>query len=182
MLLEDVVPDSSADHAGLKVGDIVVSIGGKPVADVRHFALDLYTYRIGQQAEIGVLREGQVKTVSVTVMERSDDPERFAELVSGPNNLVPRLGIVAVSIDDQLREALGDLRIPSGVLVAARTPSSTLLGDSPEPGDVIHAMNGTPVRDLSQLRQELRKTKPGNTIVLQIERSGILSYLVLETE
>jgi len=182
VLLEDVVPDSSADKAGLKVGDIVVSIGGKPVADVRHFAVDLYTFRIGEKAEIGVLRNGKVQTTSVTVMERSDDPERFADLVTGPNNLVPRLGIVAVNINDELRDAIGDLRIPGGVLVAARTPSSTLLGEGPEPGDVIHAMNGTPVRDLQQLRQELHKTKAGDAIVLQVEHDGLLSYLVLETE
>src|SRR5215469_3806677 len=122
VLLEDVVPDSSADHAGLKVGDIVVSIGGKPVADVRHFAIDLYAYRIGQEAEVGLLRDGKVQTVSVTVMERSDDPERFADMVTGPTNLVPRLGVVAVSINEELKQALGDLRIPNGVLVAARTP------------------------------------------------------------
>jgi serine protease Do len=182
VLLEDVVPDSSADKAGLKVGDIVVSIGGKPVADVRHFAVDLYSYRIGEKADVGVLRNGQVQTVAVTVQERSDDPERFADMVTGPNNLVPRLGIVAVTINADLRDAIGDLRIPSGVLVAARTPSSTLLGEGPEPGDVIHALNGVPIKDLQQLRQELHKAKPGDSIVLQVERSGLLTYLVLETE
>jgi serine protease Do len=182
VLLQDIVPGSSADKAGLKVGDVVVSVGGKPVADVRHFAIDLYGYKIGQNAEIGVLRDGQVQTVAVKVVERPDDPERFADMVTGPNNLVNRLGIVAVTVNDELREALGGLRIPTGVLVAARTPSSTLLGESPQPGDVIHAVNRTPIQDLPQLKQYLRKMKPGDTIVLQIERSGLLSYLVLESE
>jgi len=68
------------------------------------------------------------------------------------------------------------------VLVAARTPSSTLLGEGPQPGDIIHAINGSPVHDLAQLKQELRRIKAGDPIVLQIERSGALSYLVLETE
>jgi serine protease Do len=177
VLLPDVLPGSSADKAGLKVGDVVVSVGGKPVTDVRHFA-----YKIGQNADIGVLRDGKVQIVAVKVMERPDDPERFADMVTGPENLVNRLGIVAVTVNDQLRDALGDLRIPNGVLVAARTPSSTLLGEGPEPGDVIHAVNGTPVHDLPQLKQDLRKMKPGDTIVLQVERSGVLSYLVLESE
>jgi len=182
VLLEDVVPGSSADKAGLKVNDVVVSVGGKPVSDVRHFALDLYGYKIGKSADIGVLRGGQVLTVPVKVMERPDDPERFADMVTGPNNLVNRLGIVAVTVNDELREALGGLRIANGVLVAARTPSSTLLGEGPQPGDVIHSVNGTPVHDLPQLKQDLRKMKPGDTIVLQIERSGLLRYLVLESE
>ena len=37
-------------------------------------------------------------------------------------------------------------------------------------------------KDLAQLKQDLRQLKPGQPIVLQIERSGLLSYLVLESE
>ena len=183
VLLEDVSPGSPADKAGLKVGDIVTSVGGKPVDNVRQFALDLYTYKIGQKAEIGVLRNGKETTVSVPVIERPDDPTRFADLVSGPDNLVNRIGVVAVNITGELKEVLGgDLRIPGGVLVAAKTPTSTLLGEGPQPGDVIHAVNGTPVQNLAELKKQLRQIKPGQPIVLQIERSGSLSFLVLESE
>ena len=182
VLLEDVIPDSPADRAGLKVGDVVVSIAGKPVDDVRRFALDMYDYKIGERAQLGVLRDGQVQTVAVRVIERHDDPARFADLVKGPNNLVNRIGIIGVTINKDLSEAIGELRIPSGVLVAARTPSPTLFGEGPKPGDVVHAVNGTTVQDLPQLKQELHKIKPGDPIVLQVERSGTLTYLVLASE
>ena len=66
--------------------------------------------------------------------------------------------------------------------MAARTPSSTLLGEGPQPGDVIHAVNGTGIKDLKQLKAALRGLKPGDPIVLQVERSGLFSYLVLEAE
>ncbi|MGB8769682.1 MAG: PDZ domain-containing protein, partial [Candidatus Korobacteraceae bacterium] len=128
-------------------------------------------------------RDGKATTFSVPLVERPDDPTRFADLVSGPNNLVNRLGIVAVNITGELKDLLGgDLRIPGGVLVAAKTLTSTLLGEGPQPGDVIHAINGTPIQDLTELKQHLRQIKPGQPIVLQIERSGQLSYLVLESE
>ena len=183
VLLEDVNPGSQADKAGLKVGDVVTSVGGKPVDNVRQFALDLYTYKIGQKAEIGVLHDGKATTLPVLVEERADDPMRFADLVTGPNNLVNRLGVVAINITGNLKELLGsDLRIPGGVLVAAKTPTSTLLGEGPQPGDVIHAVNGVPIQDLTELKQRLRQIKAGQPIVLQIERSGLLSYLVLESE
>ncbi len=183
VLLQDVSPGSTADKAGLKVGDIVIRVGGKPVDDIRQFALDLYAYKIGQKAEIGVLRDGKEITFSVPVIERPDDPTRFADLVGGPNNLVNRLGVVGVNVTGDVADLLGsDLRIPSGVLVAARTPTSTLIGEGPQPGDVIHAINGTPIQDLAQLKQHLRLIKAGQPIVLQIERSGSLSYLVLESE
>jgi S1-C subfamily serine protease len=68
------------------------------------------------------------------------------------------------------------------VLVAAKTPTSSLLGEGPQPGDVIHSVNGVPIQDLAELKQQLRQIKPGQPIVLQVERSGLLSYLLLESE
>ena len=182
VLLEDVSPGSSADKAGLKVGELVTNIGGKPVGDVKQFATLLFSYKVGQIAPIGVLRDGKEVTVDVTVVERPDDPQRFADMVAGPGNVVARLGVVGISITNDLRKLLPDLRIPSGVIVAARTPASTLLGEGPEPGDVIHAVNTTPITDIAGLKQALRGVQAGDAIVLQIERDGGLSYLVMESE
>ena len=183
VILEDVAPGSSAQKAGLKVGEIVTSVGGKHVDDLRQFALDLYAYKVGQTVDVGVLRHGHVESVPVVVSERTDDPERFADMVSGPDNLVNKLGILGITINDQLREELGDdLRIDSGVLVAARTPTATLLGEGPQPGDIIHAVNGAKIKDLEQLKETLHALQPGDAIVLQIERDDGLRYLVLESE
>jgi len=183
VLLDDVAPGSPADKAGLKPGEVVTSVGGKPVDNVRQFAVDLSAYKIGQKAEVGVLRNGKETILSVQVVERPDDPMRFADLVSGPDNVVNRIGVVAVNITGELKDVLGgDMRIPGGVLVAARTPTSSLLGEGPQPGDVIHSVNGTPIQNLAELKQQLRQIKPGQPIVLQIERSGLLSFLLLESE
>ena len=66
--------------------------------------------------------------------------------------------------------------------MAARTPASTLLGEGPEPGDVIHAVDTNQITDIAGLKQVLRAIQPGDPIVLQIEREGGLSYLVMESE
>jgi serine protease Do len=182
VLLEDVTPDSPAEKAGLKVGDVVTSVGGKPLINVRQFALDLMEYKVGQTTKIDVLRGEKKLDYSVTLIERSDDPQRFADMVTGPDNLVSRLGVVGVSLNGELKQMLPDLRIPSGVVVAAKTPAAALLGAGPEPGDVIHSVNGQPVKDVADLRDKLSKVKPGAPVVLQIERDGALSYLVLESE
>lgn len=182
VLLEDVSPDSPAAKAGLKVGEVVTTVGGKPVGDVKEFATLLFAYKIGQTVPIGVVRDGKEVTVNVTVAERPDDPQRFADMVAGPANVVARLGIVGITINDDLRHLLPDLRIPYGVIVAARTPSSQLLGEGPEPGDIIHAVNTSPVKDLAGLKQLLRDIQPGSSVVLQIEHEGELSYLVMESE
>jgi serine protease Do len=182
VLLEDVTTDSPADRAGLKVGEVITSIGDKPVGDVKEFATILFSYKIGEKAPVGVLRDGKEVTVNVSVAERPDDPQRFADMVAGPGNVVERLGMVGITINDDLKHLLPDLRIPSGVIVAARTPTSLLLGDGPEPGDVIHALNTTPIKDIAGLKQALRQLHSGDAIVLQVERDGALSYLVMEYE
>ena len=182
VLLEDVMNDSSAARAGLKVGEVITSIGGKPVGDVKEFATMLFSFKIGQMAPIGVVRDGKEVTVEVKVTERPDDPQRFADMVAGPGNVVERLGIVGITINDDLKRSLPDLRIPSGVIVAARTPSALLLGDGPEPGDIIHSVNTTPIKDIAGLKQALKELHPGDPMVLQVEREGALSYLVMEYE
>ena len=182
VLLEDVTPDSPAEKAGLKIGDVVVKVGGKPVTNVRQFSLDLLESKVGQTTQIEVLRGKKAVTVSVKLIERSDDPQRFADMVTGPNNLVPRLGIVAITMDRQLQQMLPDLRIEGGVVVAAKTQAAAFLGEGPEPGDVIHSVNGQPVEDVDSLRNKLRDVKPGAPVVLQIERDGAMTYLVLESE
>ena len=182
VLLDDVSPDSPAAKAGLKVGEVVASIGGKPVGDVKEFATALFGYKIGQEAPIGVIRGGKEVTVNVTVAERPDDPQRFADMVTGPGNVVSRLGIVGITISEDTRKLLPDLRIPSGVIVAAKTPGSTLLGEGPEPGDIIHSVNTSAVKDVDGLKKILRGIQSGDPVVLQIERDGELSYLVMESE
>ena len=47
---------------------------------------------------------------------------------------------------------------------------------------MIHAVNSTPITDVAGLKQALKVANPGDPIVLQIEREGGLSYLVLESE
>ncbi len=182
VLLEDITPDSPAEKAGLKIGDVVVNVGGKQVTNVRQFSLDLLEYKVGQTTQIEVLRGKKPLTFSVKLIERSDDPQRFADMVTGPDNLVPRLGIVGITMDHQLQQMLPDLRIPGGVVVAAKTSAAALLGEGPEPGDVIHSVNGQPVEDVASLRAKLRAVKPGAPVILQIERDGGMSYLVLESE
>ena len=88
--------------------------------------------------------------------ERPDDPQRFADMVTGPGNVVDRLGIVGITINDDLKKAIArpanSFRRDCGRAHAG----STLLGEGPEPGDVIHAVNTTPITDIAGLKQALR--------------------------
>jgi serine protease Do len=180
VLVEDLQSDGPAEKAGIDVGDVVLSIGGKPLRNVRDLALELYQYDIGDNVELRLLRERVEFNTKVVVAESEDDPERFADMVSPVDNLIPKLGILGLTIDEKIRKILPPLRISDGVLVAAQGASPLYFGDQPQEGDVIHMVNGIKVTSIESLAAELNQLKPGKSLVLQLERSGNLIFLALE--
>ena len=181
VLFEDVVPGGPADKAGIKIGDIVQTIDGAPVDNVRQFALDLYRYKIGESAQLGLLRGDQKISVTVQVVEQAGDPTRFADMVDPQQDIVPRLGILGLSINSDVRALLPDLRFDTGVIVAAHAQGNALSG-GPQPGDVIYSVNGKHVDDVAALRAALQQIKPDQPIVLQVQRQDQLSFMVLDAE
>lgn len=176
VLLADVDPEGPADTAGVQVGDIVQSIDGHSLEDARQ--LDLYLYRkpVGDKVELKLLRGKEKLDATVEVVERDTDPQRFADMVTPEKNTISRLGILGVAIDKSTAAMLPDLRRKYGVIVAAKGQSQLSIGD------VIYSVNNSPVADVDTLRRLLDGIKPGDPVVLQIERDGKLLYLALELE
>jgi serine protease Do len=179
VLVEDVAPGSPAEDAGLQVGDVVLSLGGTDLHNVRDFALQLYSYAIGDTAHVKILRNQKTSGADIAVAEKPDAPARFADVVNPAENLVPALGILGVTVDDGIRD-LVPLRVPEGVLVAAHSGLSMYLGDQPKEGDVIHAVNGERISSVAALRSKLKGLKSADPLVLQVERGGSLMFLVME--
>ena len=96
--------------------------------------------------------------------------------------LLPRLGILAVVIDDYVSRMLRVLRQPNGILVtslavAARAPRGLFVR-----GDIIYSINNRPVKTIDGLASVLEEYESGDSIVLQIERSGRLSYVEVQLD
>ena len=97
-------------------------------------------------------------------------------------SLVPRLGILAVDITDQIRSAIGTVRLPGGVVVVGRAANLIVSDSGVQTGDIIHSLNTKPIDSVETLRREVRELKSGDAVVLQIERDGGLQYLPFEME
>jgi serine protease Do len=183
VIIADVQPDGSADKAGLKIGDIVRELNGKIMHDARQLELEIFRSPMRQKVTLEILRGSDHLTVDVPVIDAVDDPTRFADLVNPEDNLVPQLGILGIGIDKKLAEMLPDLRNSYGVVVAAGSSTTDLSsGTGLHPGDVIYSVNGTPISTVAVLKDKLKEYKPGDPIVMQVERSGVLLYVSIELE
>ena len=182
VVIEDVIPDGPAANAGLKPGDIVLSVNDKPVQNIRQFALSLYSYAVGENVRLQIQRGKQAISYQVPVSEQQDVQERLADLVTKEEAKIPQLGILALTLDDRLMLLLPPLRNPFGVVVAGKETYGAYQGEGPLPGDVIYSVNGTFVDSVEALRSALDNLKGVDAIALQVERLGSLHYLVLETD
>jgi serine protease Do len=180
VILGDVDPDGPAAGAGLEPGDIVVSLNGKPMENARQFNVNLYRALVKENVTIEFLREGQSRATKVQVMEREDDPMRFADKVDPEKNVIRKLGILAIALTPDLTAMVSDLRHPYGVVVALR--SSDAAASGLEIGDVIYSVNGAPVKTFAELRSAVDGLNQRQAAVLQVQRNDKLRYITIEIE
>ena len=113
------------------------------------FTINLYRREVGETVKLEVLRGDQPTTVTVSVAERADPLSAAALLTDPRENVVPRLGILAATLDPKLAAML-PLRSRAGVVVASASASALDTDNGGlMPGDVIHAVNGQWISDLA---------------------------------
>lgn len=182
VVIDDVTPGGPAEAAGLKIGDIVVSADGRLISTLPAFTAALYLHPLDEALKLEVLRGTERKTLFMAALEMKDPMDALPDLANSRENLVSRLGILALTLDDQLRSMLGTLRNPSGVVVVGRVADFMSSATGLKTGDVIHSVNQTAIDSLSSLRAALREIKPHDPVVLQVERGGGLQWLAFEME
>lgn len=177
IIVSDVSPGGSADTAGLRVQDIILSVDGTPTGSLPMFSHSLYMHMSGESVRLQILRGSDQLHLQVPLVDRPHKTDSLADRVDPENSLVRRLGILGVELDLDLAKSLPDLRIPTGVVVAAKTLGEGT-GEVPiQTGDVIHALNGTPITTMAELRNGLAKLTPGDAVALLVERYGQLIYV-----
>jgi serine protease Do len=179
VIVANVSPGGPADQAGLKYKDLVLSLGGATVESSRQLATGILG-RAGESVEMEVLRGVDRVKLTIPVVEKTDNTDRLAEKVSIETNLIAKLGLLCLTVDKKVVEVLPGLRHQYGVVVAARAMSVASQDVALLPGDVIHAMNDELVASVEGFREAIDKLKPGDAVVLEVERPGRTLFLAFE--
>jgi len=182
VVIADVYPGGPAEKAGMKSGDIVLTLDGKPMENGRQLDVNLYRKEIGKKVVIEYDRGGSKSSLQVAVVERPGDRKRLADLVRPEDNLIAKFGILGLNITPQIAAMLPALRKNEGVVVAARSAATPGWRDSFIPGDVICQINAQPVKNLDDLKAVLNKIRPGDAVVVQVQRGGQMHFIAFELD
>jgi serine protease Do len=175
VIVSDVLPDSPALAAGMRVGDILLSVDGRAADSVPYVSFRLMSVEAGAKVHLEVLRDKEKLAFDVPVVEPPHEMDQIASLGDPVKNLVRPLGVIGVEIDQKIAAMAQDLRDPFGIIVVARSSEGA---DIPiVAGDVIRTLNGQPMTTLERMRAALQALPPGAPVVLQIQREQRLLFV-----
>jgi serine protease Do len=179
-LVSGITPDSPAENAGLKTGDVIVEFNGKAVRDGRHLKLQVAQVRPGTRTPVKILRDGKSKTVEVVLKEYpQSELAAGAGEEGGPGSEERLKGVGVADVDAAARN---QLRLPphlKGALVTQVEEDSAAYAAGLREGDVIVEINRRAVASAEDLVALTRKL-PDKDILLRVWSRGGSRYLVVD--
>ncbi len=157
--VSQVLPESAAEKAGIKAGDIIVSLDDKPITTFGELRAKIATLGAGKKVKLGLIREGKTRTVTATLKD-ADQAKTKAE-----------------SLYDGLKGAELE-NATQGVLVSAVESNSLAARYGLKKGDIITGLNRHKINSLGDLRKALEQ-KPA-VLALKILRDNTSLYLVIK--
>lgn len=156
--VNEVIPDSAAEKAGLKSGDVIVSMNDNKISSFLELRAKVGTLGAGREAKLGILRDGKERTVTVTLQE----------LASGQveaNQMHPMLDGAELSNAD------------GGVKIDAVASNSAAAQIGLLPDDMIVGVNRQRVANLAELRKALENRS--GVAALNIQRGNTNLYVLI---
>ena len=183
-LIADVIPKSPAEDGGLKRGDVVVGMDGKPVTEPGQLSRTIATMSPGSTTNLQIVRDGKDKTLTIKVGKQPDDLGRGKELAQGGDEddgggaaSAGSLGLQLDNLNDAARRQLGYGREVVGALVTAVADGSAAEEAGMRPGDVILQVDRHDVDSARAAAAALSKASP--PVLLLVRRGDATVFLTL---
>jgi serine protease Do len=175
----DVYPGGPAAAAGLRSGDRVTTINGRPVDSYLQLLRKISLLAPGTLVRMGVQRGTAAREFTARVVERPVRPTPPGGPIESEGDL-DRLGLTVSDLDTESASRLG-ARSPFGAWVVQILPNGPAARAGVKLGDVVVEAAGQRVASVDSFRSALAERSAGSKLTLEIERQGKPKRLVLET-
>ncbi|HDX5074048.1 TPA: serine endoprotease DegP [Enterobacter hormaechei subsp. xiangfangensis] len=159
--VSQVMPNSSAAKAGIKAGDVITSLNGKPISSFAALRAEVGSMPIGSKVTLGLLREGKPVNVSLELQQSSQNQVDSSTIFSGVEGA-----------------EMSNKGADKGVVVNNVKANSPAARIGLKKGDVIMGANQQPVKNIAELRKIL-DSKP-SVLALNIQRGDTSIYLLMQ--
>ena len=172
-LISDVFKGDPADKAGLKSGDVVIEINGNPIKDTHELLVMIAGFHVGESVKIKIIRDGQEKSLSLTIAERTEKSEMAAAQRSGE-----AFGMTVQEITPEIAKQLG-LSIKKGLIVVDVQEGSVADEVGIQMQDLILQVNKAKIATLKDYQREIAKAGEKGSILLLIKRGKSTFFVPL---
>jgi len=173
-LIAQVSEGSPAAEAGLRQGDIVVAYDGRQVADPGDFRNRVALTAPGSRKELTLIRDGEKKTVSVTIGKLSADKVA----AQGPAQSAREIGLAVQTLTPDLAQQYG-AQPGHGVIVTQVSPGSIAAMAGIQPGFIILQVDRKAVNNATEFNQAVKEGSADKRLVLLIRMGNMQRYIAL---
>ncbi len=156
VIVKKVYPGGPADRAGVRPGDVILSVDERQVADVESFRYRIATREPGAEVRTEIWRDRGARIVTLRPIAAPEVPPRNEVQLTGKH---PLSGSVVANLSPALAEELDLPGAWEGVIVLKIVRGSPANRLRFKPGDIIVAINREPVRDVTALNMALKQAK-----------------------
>ena len=186
-IVQSVVAGEAADRAGVRPGDIVLSVNGRDVSPEQTLSFLVANIDPGSQATLDLIRDGQRRQVNVTVGRRPSAEEMRRQQMFDPDSqdepdmddpdselIGDRLGIQVVPLTPQITRQLGADSGTQGLAVVAVDQNSDAARKGLQRGDIILSVNYQEISGIRGLEDAIRQADDENrdAVLLRVQRRG----------
>lgn len=164
VLVNDVSPASPATKAGLRAGDIILSVNGRPVEDPDSFHYRIATLPVGSSVALGVIRKGEKLEVSVPLIAPPEVPPRDETHITGQN---PLSGATIANLSPAVAEEIGFHGDAKGVVVMEVADDSDAASLGVQAGDLILRINNKKIASVADAAAILQQPANGWRVVIE---------------
>ncbi|MFC1528485.1 trypsin-like peptidase domain-containing protein [Candidatus Latescibacterota bacterium] len=148
VLIQDIIPDSPADKAGLEHGDVILTLDKDKIKNFNDFMLKIAEHRPGDTVNLGIFKDGKKKAITLKLSDRDESIKVMTSMDS-----TSWRGINVVDINNPQAQSfnLGDL--DGGVVVVDIEKGSQAADTNLRNGDVIIEINHKLVNNIDDFRE-----------------------------